>query len=1014
MRNPEDMVRGSGPNRGMSRRTRTILLALAAVVVVVVFSARAIAGFFTDYLWFSSLGVAGVWRTRLFLQISLGAGFSALFALILFVNLSICDRLRSPMVNLDDELLNRYNELVGTRRRGVRIVTSVLFGLVAGVGASGQWNNYLLFRNGGSFGVKDPLHGRDLGFYVFKLPFISYLMNWAFAAAVIVLLVVGVSHYLNGGIRIQAVGQRFSSQVKAHLSVLLAVLAILKAADYFLQRYALVFSDRGVVEGATYTDVNAQLPALGLLVLISLLSATLFIVNIRRRGWTLPVVAISLWLLVALIAGEAYPWFIQSFQVKRKESSREAPYIARNIAATRTALGLDKVVENNFDYTTTPPASAVTDNPSTIRNIRLLDPAVVDETYNNLESQLPFYKIGDLDVDRYAIGPEGAANQVLIGTRELNLDAVSPSTWEKLHLIYTHGYGLALAPANVVTTKGDPNFLVGQVPVKTDASQPSLAVTRPEIYFGEGIDSPGSDYAIVKTKRKELSGSQEMTYAGKGGVSISGFFRRAAFFLRFGDLETLTSDYLTDQSRILYVRDVVQRVKKVAPFLSLDADPYPVLVDGRIQYIVDAYTTSSTYPYAQQADTTGLESTAELQTVPLNYIRNSVKAVVDAYDGSVSLYLVDQALYKHTDPIARAYAKAFPDLFKPFSAMDPQLQSHIRYPEDLFRIQTAMWGHYHITDPEDFYNAGDLWDVAQDAGQSVSTATTTGTTPTGDAAPSKRVDPYYLQMRLPKEKNDSFLLFRPFVPHSDGDSKKQLTSFMVAKSDPSDYGTLQVFTMTTLNADGKRERNRQVNGPLIVSDNIQSNAEVSKELTLLNSGGSKVRFGNLLVVPIDQGLLYVRPYYVSADKADALPELRRVVVAIGDRIALANTLNEALSSLFPDTNIPTAEVIPSDGGTPVTPGDGTTTPTVTRSPADLIADALALFSDADDALKTGGAEGLADYQKKTAEAEDLIRQAQAGLSVPAATSPTTTAPSGSPTTTKSTTTTTKPTTTTGG
>ena len=977
----------------MSHRARTISLVVVGVLIVLVLSARAIAGFFTDYLWFDSLGVTGVWRTRLLTEFGLGAAFSVLFFLVLWGNLTICDRAAPEPGGVDDELLNRYNELVGPRRRPVRILIAALFGLIAGVGASGQWNTWLLFRHGGSFGATEPIHGRDLGFYVFKLPFISYVVNWAFATMIVVLLVVTVSHYLNGAIRLQVSGQRFTPTVKAHLSVLLAVLAILKAADYMLQRYALLFSDRGVVQGATYTDVNAALPALGLLILISLLSAVLFIINIRRRGWALPVVAIGLWLLVALVAGELYPWFIQSFQVQRKESAKEAPYIRRNIDATRVALGLDKVVEKNFDYTTTPPASAVTDNPETIRNIRLLDPGVVTQTFKNLESQLAYYKIGDLDVDRYPIGTGGSTNQVLLGTRELNPDAIPQDTWEARHLVYTHGYGLALAPANAVTTKGRPDFLVSGVPAKVDPSVAStLPLTRPEIYFGEGIDGTAGDgYAIVKTTRKEQNGSGESTYAGKGGVPVNGFLRRTAFFLRFGDLEALTSEYLTPKSRVLYVRDVVARVKKVAPFLSYDHDPYPVLVNGRIQYVVDAYTTSATFPYAQQADTSQLDPSADLYGKGLNYVRNSVKAVVDAYDGTVKLYLVDDELYGKKDPVARAYAAAYPGLFLPLSKMNNEIKQHLRYPEDLFRIQTTMWGRYHISDPGDFYNRSDGWSVAQDAGSEV--AQSTGTVAPGDQAFTRpRVQPYYLQLRLPQEKKDTFLLFRPFVPYSDDDSKKQLTSFMVGKSDLSNYGQLEVYTMTQQNADGTRSRNRQVDGPLIVNDNILSSPNVSRELSLLNvsGGGSKVDFGNLLVIPIDQGLLYVRPYYVRADQEGAVPELRRIVVALGDQIEVSDNIGDALQKLFPGATIPATPVVGENGSSATTtttqPGDvGSATPTTTAKPSTstspdvLIAQALQLFSDADAALKAGGSSGLSQYQEKTAQAEELITQAQAAL-----------------------------------
>jgi hypothetical protein len=744
-------------------------------------------------------------------------------------------------------------------------------------------------------------------------------------------------HYLNGGIRLQSSGQRVSPQVKAHLSVMLAIIALLKAADYVLQRFNLLQSTRGVVTGATYTDVNAQDPAIKLLILISLLSAVLFIINIRQRGWALPISAVALWAVVAIVAGAIYPWFIQTFQVSRKQSAREAPYIQRNISATRTALGLDKVTQKNFDYTPTPSDQAVTAAQPTITNIRLLDPVVATQAFTNLQSQLSYYQFPDLDVDRYDIGTgkNKTPTEVVISTRQLDPNNLPQNTWEAKHLIYTHGYGIAAAPANAVTNKGRPDFVVsGVAPVTVDPSVKSvLSLKRPELYFGEGIDGNSSNgYSIVDTSRAEQGAGLTTSYKGKGGVSISGFFRRAAFYLRFGDLETLTSDYLTPKSKILYIRDVSDRVKTIAPFLQLDGDPYPVVIDGRIKYVVDAYTSTDEYPYAQQADTSQVDEGNDLTNVDSDYIRNSVKAVVDAYDGTVDLYLTD-TLYGQKDPIIRAYAKAFPGLFKPLSAMPKALMSHLRYPEDLFKVQTAMWGRYHIDNAEDFYTASDQWDVAQDPGTDLNASTGTTTLP--------RIDPYYLQMQLPGQKNDQFLLFRPFVPHSTDDSKKQLTAFMVGQSDPKSYGKLILYTMTQ-KVDGQEQRNRNVDGPLTQNSQMLSTTvdNISGQLSLLNQNGSRVDLGNLLIVPLDKGLLYVRPVYVRATTGQAVPTLRKVIVSIGDQVHMGDTLQQALQLLFPTANITTQEGGPdtSDGGspttTPTTPGETTTTTTL--NPEDTI------------------------------------------------------------------------------
>jgi uncharacterized membrane protein (UPF0182 family) len=601
---------------------------------------------------------------------------------------------------------------------------------------------------------------------------------------------------------------------------------------------------------------------------------------------------------------------------------------------------------------------------------------VSSQSFQNLESQLSYYKFDDdLDVDRYPIGPDGASTEVVLGTRELNSTSLPQTTWEASHLIYTHGYGVALAPANAVTTKGRPDFqLSGVDPITVAPSVASvLKLKRPELYFSENIDGPSGDgYAIVGTTRKEKSANVDTSYAGKGGVSMQGFFRRAAFYLRFGDLETLTSDYLTPRSRILYIRDVGERVRTIAPFFKYDNDPYPIVVDGRIKYVVDGYTTASTYPYGELADTSQVAPSGDLAGTSLNYLRNSVKAVVDAYDGDVTLYLTD-TLYGHRDPIARAYAKAFPDLFTPVSRMPEQIRTHLRYPEDMFRVQTAMWGRYHQQTAEDFYNNSDEWDVAQDPGNALKSATTGG-------AQLDRIAPYYLQMRLPGDQSERFVLFRPFVPHSNDDSKKQLTSFMTADSDPGQYGKLRVFTMTQRAGDGKIERNRDVDGPLTIHNQMVSTTEgnVSQDLTLLNSdkGGSRVQLGNLLVVPLGDALLYVRPVYVSAAAADSVPELRRVVLAMGDRTVVGNTLQEAIGKLFPTAGVTTLE-----GGDE--PGSGGSTPPPDQAgapdPAGLLAQAVKLFADADAALKSGGAASLQRYADLNAQAADLVKQAQAAL-----------------------------------
>ncbi|MCB1006719.1 MAG: UPF0182 family protein, partial [Acidimicrobiales bacterium] len=723
MRAPSDMPRGSDrrERRRRSGRGRIILVVAAVALFLLATSLRGIAGFYTEYLFFDSLGLENVWSGVLGARIVLGLIFTGLFFVLMLANLVIADRLapRFRPAGPEEELLERYHQAVGRRAGLVRVGVALLFAIIAGSGVSSQWNSWILFTNRVDFGITDPLFDTDVGFYVFQLPFLSFVVNWLFAAFVIIFIVTAVAHYLNGGIRVQAPIQRVTPQVKAHLSVLLGILALIKAVDYWLQRYELTVSSRGVVEGATYTDVNAQLPAIYLLLLIALLSFCLFIANIWRRGWVLPVLAVGLWAFVAIVAGGIYPTFIQRFQVQPAESTKERPYIRDNIEATRAAMNLAEVETQTFEYDESLTASDLIDNAETVRNIRLLDPGIVNDTYQRLQADRGFYRFTDLDVDRYEI--DGQTTQVVIGVRELNEAGVPQQSWEGKTLAFTHGYGAAVAPANAVNSAGQPNFIVSGVPVQTPDNIP---VDQPQLYIGERQ----TGYAIVGTDRQEVdyvSDSGEtvpFAYDGEGGVRLNSFVRKAAFALRFGDIDPLISDFVQDDSRLIFLRDVRQRVETLAPFLRYDSDPYPVILDGRVYYVLDAYTTSSEYPYAQSADNEQLSSESGLNG-SFNYVRNSAKAVVDAYDGNVVLYEMPGE-----DPILSAYRNAFPELFADFEDMPDGLADHLRYPEDLFRVQTNMWARYHIGDAQDFYEQTGGWEVAQDPGTDVTGSPQTQTT----------------------------------------------------------------------------------------------------------------------------------------------------------------------------------------------------------------------------------------------------------------------------------------------
>lgn len=951
-------------------RARAVLMVVAAGVILTLVSARGVAGLYTDYLWFDSLGFTNVWTSLVWAKVGLVVAFTAVFFALVWVNLFVANRLapRVRPAGPEEDALAGVYEVLDRRPGAARAAVALLLAVVFGIGAGGQWNEWILFRNHVPFGVADEQFGRDVGFYVFQLPFLAFLTDWLFVAVVVAAVVTAAAHYLNGGIRAQVPGLRVTAGVKAHLSVLLAALALVKAASYYLDRFELTFSTRGVVEGAAYADVNAKLPAINLLIAISALAALLLLYNIRRRGWMLPAIAVGLWALVAVVAGAAYPALVQRFRVEPAESTREAPFIERNIEATRTAMGLDDVAVRPFAYDEALSAETLVANADTIRNVRLWDPEVLQRTYQRLQEVRSFYRFTDVDVDRYQV--DGELTQIVLSAREINPGSLPSDTWENRQLAFTHGYGAVLSPANAVTADGQPDFLVKNIP-----PQGEPAITQPRLYHGEAIGG----YAVVNSGRDEIDYLSEdgtavtNRYDGTGGVGVGSLARRVAFALRFGDVNPVISGFMTADSRILYIRDVRDRARTVAPFLHYDQDPYPVVLDGRITWLLDAYTTTNRYPYAQRADRDRLDPASGLDH-EFNYVRNSVKVAVDAYDGDVTLYLVDPE-----DPIAAAYAQAFPDLFTSADDVPDGLRAHFRYPEDLFRVQTNMWGRYHIGDPTEFYSQSDRWNIAQDPGTAGPTVTSPPATDAAgdqtDAGREGRMDPYYLLMRLPGAASAEFLILQPFVPFSGDDTRRELSAFMVAKADPADYGQLEVFVMP---------RDRQVDGPAIVNARINQEPEVSQLITLLSRAGSEVLLGNLMIIPVEQSLIYVRPLYVQATGANAVPELKKVIVAFGDRIAIRDTLQEALVAVFgdaPDTLEEGPGATPSPDGEPASPGG------ISPEAQRLFEEAAQAFAEADAALRAGDP---VEYSRKMQEGRDAFeraREASRNTTAPPAESP---------------------------
>jgi uncharacterized membrane protein (UPF0182 family) len=957
--------------RGFLRgRGRTIVLVTVVVLVVLAMSLKGIATFYTDFLWFRSLGYTDVWRSVLGARVVLALIFIGLFFALCWSNLYIADRIapvfRPP--GPEEDLLEPYHVFIARRMRLARVLVALLFAVIAGAGAAGQWKDWILFNNRVDFGIDDPQFHRDIGFYVFQLPFLSFVVNWFFFSFVMIFLITAVAHYLNGGIRLQTTGERVTPQVKAHLSLLLGVLALIKVADYYLARFELTTSSRGVVDGATYTDVKVQLPALNLLMAISVLSFVLLIINIRRRGWQLPAVTVGLWAFVALVAGNIYPAFVQRFSVDPAESSKESAYVERNIEFTRMAYNLDNVDSRSFDYRQDLTSEDVLDNIDNVRSARILDPEAMRGAFQLEQAKRTYYRFADeLDIDRYSI--DGKTTEVVIGARELNPSA--RDGFENAHLAYTHGNGVALAPANEVNSRGRPSYLIGEVPplVRPQVSQVDgtpVSLETPQIYYGEGLGG----YAIVNAKRDEVDytdedeagGEKEVRYryAGNGGVELGSVFRRAAFAIRFGQIDPLISNFVGSDSRVIYKRDVADRVESVAPFLKWDSDPYPVVFDGRIVYILDGFTTTNRYPYAQSSSGGG----GALSGGGVNYVRNSVKAVVDAYEGSIELYIMPV-----DDPIIEAYRNAFPKLFKSYEDMPEVLRDHLRYPQDLFRLQTNMWARYHEDNAAAFLSASGRWSVAQDAPREVRAASTdTGQTTVqvaDEQAQTRRVAPYYAQLRLPGEDKPSFLTLRTFVAYNTDDTLRQLTSIMVADSSgvAGEYGRLIAYEFTNTDAPG----------PAAVAANINAKQEVSSEISLLNQQGSTVEYGDLLLIPIENSILYVRPLYVTARDSD-FPGLQYVMVSNGQDVELGKSLGEALDNLFRTGDrfaeaLGTTAVTQPDVEPPDTNGGQPPSGDVDARITDLVSQILAKQAERDAALRKSPPDNAA-----AGAAEDEIRR----------------------------------------
>ena len=919
-------------SRRRSRRPRPGLFVAAFFVLFL--TSGAVARFYTDVLWFQEVGFDSVLWTSLGSQFGLGLGVGLLTTLIVWANLRLAQAL-SPAYRVGiagrPDPFDRYREALQPFVSWLRLGVALLVGLSVGLTAGAGWQTFLLWRNRVPFGQTDPQFGKDIGFYVFELPFLEQAIGWMWGIVIASLLVSLAAHYFHGAIRPEAGIKGFASGALAHVSVLLGLLALLKAARYWLGQYELNFSPRGVVTGASYTDVHAQLPALKLLVAISILSAVLFLLNIWFRRYSLPLAAVGLWIIFSILAGGLWPFAVQRFSVDPQELEREREFIGRNLEATRQAFGVDEVEERSFAASTDLTTEEVQANSTLFENIRLWDPAILQLAYEQLQAIRTYYQFEDVDIDRYEIG--GEPRQILLSARELSIDNLPENsrTWSNEHLQFTHGFGLVASLANARTSAGQPSFLVKDVPGTVVPGAEALEAEQPRLYYGESYEP--DNYSIVDSRQEELDYPTEgdverSNYDGRGGIDLGGPLRRAAFALREGDPNLVLSSLITGESRILIYRDVRDRVLRAAPFLSLDHDPYPAVVDGRVVWILDAYTSTPFYPYSQRfvpgefldAPPEGSEG---MLNEPINYVRNSVKVVVDAYDGTMDFYIIDEE-----DPLISAWRNAFPDLFTAGEPSD-DLQAHFRYPEDLFSVQSEVFLTYHMEDPDDFYAKEDAWEVPTNpitANDSV------------QLGGSGAIAPTYLLLQLPEETEHEFVLTRPFTPRA----RNNMIALMVARSDPENYGEFVTFEFPS---------GKQVPGPIQVDNAINQDVEISQTLTLLRQGGSRVDFGSLVILPVEDSILYVQPLFVTATNVATttnvgIPELKRVVLALGEEVVMEETFEEALTRLF-DLD---AEPVPDE---PEPPGDDEEEPEPAGDLQELVQQAADLYERAQQALSDG-------------------------------------------------------------
>ena len=888
-----------------------LILGLIIVSVVLPF-VSSLLNYYTDWLFFVETGFPSVFTTTFYAKTGVGLTFGLLLFAIVMINLLYAARARFPasgifIVGGANLRINRDD--VAHFVTPVGMLLSLVLALFAGNWGSMRWEEVLLFTNSVAVGTIDPVLGKDIGFYLFNLPLWEILKGFTHFALMAAAVLSAVVYYVRGGITLSERGAAIDEKVRHHLALLLGLFGCVIAAGFYLDSFNLLFSNNGSFYGAGYADVNSRLLTYRVLTFLTPLAGFAVAAGIWKGAWRLallpPVVVIGLY----VIGTGVYPGVLQKFKVAPNELALETPYIENNLKFTRFGFDLEKIETVPFDVDSKLSAADIANNDATIKNIRLWDHAPLLKTYSQLQQIRTYYKFFDVDNDRYKVN--GQYTQVMLSPRELSYVDLPSKNWINERLIFTHGNGITFGPVSRISKEGLPEFFVKDIPA---VSLADIKVTRPEIYFGE----LSNDYVVVKTKVPEFSyptatGNINTTYAGKGGVPINSLLKKALFAAKFKTEKILLSSDITAESRIIYNRNINERVRAIAPFLRFDNDPYMVVDEkGGLKWIIDAYTYSDRLPYSKPIQG------------GINYMRNSVKAVIDAYDGSLSFYISDP-----NDVLVQVYARMFPELFKPLSAMPKDLRAHVRYPHQFLQLQAAMFAAYHMTDPKVFYNKENLWQVP--------------------SLGEKPMEPYYTIMKLPGEKVEEYILLLPFTPSK----RDNLSAWLTARCDEPNYGKIRAYTFP---------RDRLIYGPKQIDARINQDSFISQQLTLWNQRGSEVIRGSMLVIPIEKSLLYVQPLFIAAEKA-GLPELKRVIVAFGDQVVMEENLELALQRLFGAKKSATA----------VAAAPSLTTD-VKASPATLAKEAMSIYEKATTLQRQGNWAGYGDELRKLEQV--LKRMAQ--------------------------------------